>query len=107
MRLANECTPPSPRISLAHGHPSSRACSLCVGGTLSAGDVLDHSPGIWPVVTKKAKKAYYIPFYSCPVLVSLDRNPNGVGATAVAAVKGGKVMGIVVTNAGSGYADVS
>lgn len=36
-----------------------------------------------------------------------DRDPDGVAATAVAALKGGKVVGIVVTNGGSGYADVS
>lgn len=36
-----------------------------------------------------------------------DRSPSGETATAVSAIKGGKVVGIVVTNTGSGYADVS
>lgn len=35
------------------------------------------------------------------------RNPDGLAATAVAALKGGKVVGVVVTSGGSGYADVS
>lgn len=36
-----------------------------------------------------------------------SRNPEGVAATAVAAMKGGKVVGIVVTDGGSGYAEAS
>lgn len=37
----------------------------------------------------------------------LNRDSEGVAATAVAALKGGKVVGIVVTNGGSGYTEVS
>lgn len=36
-----------------------------------------------------------------------SRNPEGVAATAVAAMKGGKVVGIVVTDGGSGYTEAS
>jgi len=35
-----------------------------------------------------------------------NRNPDGEAATAVAALKGGKVVGIVVTGGGSGYTEV-
>lgn len=38
--------------------------------------------------------------------VLLNRESNGVAATAVAALKGGKVVGIVVTDGGSGYTEV-
>lgn len=37
----------------------------------------------------------------------LDRDPDGMGATAVPALKGGKVVGIVVTNGGKGYTEVN
>lgn len=47
----------------------------------------------------------YFPF--ALALTHADRNPDGVTATAVAALKGGKVVGIVVTNGGSGYSEVS
>lgn len=60
--------------------PSFPLTSMCVGGTpLSFGGSL-HAP---------------------------HRSVAGEAATAVSAIKGGKVVGIVVTNAGSGYADVS
>lgn len=36
-----------------------------------------------------------------------SRSPEGVAAAAVAAMKGGKVVGIVVTDGGSGYAEAS
>lgn len=35
------------------------------------------------------------------------RNPDGLAATAVAALKGGKVVGVVITSGGRGYTDVS
>lgn len=40
------------------------------------------------------------------VLLPLNRDSQGVAATAVSALKGGKVVGIVVTSGGSGYTEV-
>eukprot|EP00904_Undaria_pinnatifida_P009784 jgi/Undpi1/5936/HiC_scaffold_2.g01210.m1 len=64
--------------------------------------VLKRSGSVFKVALRTPGKGYEV---TPKVSISPPRNPNGVGATAVAAVKGGKVMGIVVTNAGSGYAD--
>lgn len=51
--------------------------------------------------------AAFIDAFAVGGLFLFRRSPNGVASTAVAALKGGKVVGIVVTDGGSGYTDVS
>ena len=59
---------------------------------------------IWPpythIVSLKQPKIHTF-------MLITNRNPKGEAALAVAALKGGKVVGIVVTKEGRGYAEVS
>ncbi|CAM9823111.1 unnamed protein product [Ectocarpus sp. 12 AP-2014] len=70
--------------------------------TARATATLRRSGSVFRVALRSPGKGYQT---APTVTISPPRNPDGVTATAVAALKGGKVVGIVVTNGGSGYSE--
>ncbi|CAM9426483.1 unnamed protein product, partial [Ectocarpus fasciculatus] len=70
--------------------------------TARATTTLRRSGSVFRVALRSSGKGYQT---APTVTVSPPRNPDGVTATAVAALKGGKVIGIVVTDGGSGYSE--
>eukprot|EP00752_Nemacystus_decipiens_P011093 g9855.t1 len=63
---------------------------------------LTRSGSVFRVALRSPGKGYET---APAVTISPPRDSDGVTATAVAALKGGKVVGIVVTNGGSGYTE--
>ncbi|CAM9436051.1 unnamed protein product [Ascophyllum nodosum] len=70
--------------------------------TARATALLKRSGSVFRVALRSSGKGYV---GTPEVTISAPRNPKGEAALAVAALKGGKVVGIVVTKEGRGYAE--